>query len=333
MRATLTTLSDRLQIVTASRPVHVASFEDDVRAGLRARPKTLPSKYFYDELGSALFEAITTLPEYYLTRDETEILQQWGWEIVRTLGNPVEFLELGSGSAIKTRVLIEEALRVQGSLRYSPIDISPEAVRASAAALVSAFPHLRVRAYAADYFAVLGTSDLQFEHRVLAMFMGSNIGNYEPMQAAVLLKRLGASLRPGDGLLIGADLKKDARTLELAYDDSAGVTAAFNKNILARINRELGGTFELADFKHVAVYERTAGRVASYLEATRALDVRIEALGESVRFSHGERIHTESSYKFSREDIERIGADAGFGLVRTWTDSAQRFGVNLLLKR
>ena len=332
MRATLTTLPDRLQIVSASHPVHVASFADDVRAGLQSCPKTLPAKYFYDEVGSELFEAITALPEYYLTRAETEILRQWGWEIVRALGNPIEFLELGSGSASKTRLLIEEALRVQGSLRYSPIDISPEVLRASATSLVSAFPQLRVRAYAADYFAVLGTRDLRFDGRVLAMFMGSNIGNYEPPQAAALLGRLGASLRPGDGLLIGADFKKDARTLELAYDDSAGVTAAFNKNILARINRELGGAFDLADFKHVAAYERIAGRVASYLEATRTLDVPIGALGEAVHFSAGERIHTESSYKFSREDIERIGAAAGFDLVRTWTDSAQRFGVNLLLK-
>lgn len=332
MRATLTTLTDRLQIVTATHPVHVASFAEDVRAGLHARPKTLPSKYFYDDLGSALFEAITVLPEYYLTRAETEILQQWGWEIVRALGNPIEFLELGSGSAVKTQLLIEEALRIQGSLRYCPIDISPEAVRASATALVAAFPQLRVRAYASDYFAILGTPDLRFEHRVLAMFMGSNIGNYEPAQAAALLGRVAASLRPGDGLLIGADLKKDARTLELAYDDPTGVTAAFNKNILARVNRELGGNFDLAAFKHVAVYERTAGRVASYLEATRSMDVPIDALGEVVRFSAGERIHTESSYKFSREDIERIGSDAGFRLVRTWMDSAQRFGVNLLLK-
>lgn len=332
MRATLTTVSDRLQIVAASHPVHVSSFADDVRAGLHAHPKTLPSKYFYDDLGSALFEAITALPEYYLTRAETEILKQWGWEIVRALGNPIEFLELGSGSAVKTQLLIEEALRIQSSLRYSPIEISPEAVRASATALVAAFPQLRVRAYAADYFAILGTPDLRFEHRVLAMFMGSNIGNYEPAQAAALLGRVSASLHAGDGLLIGADLKKDPRTLELAYDDPTGVTAAFNKNILGRINRELGGGFDVASFRHVAVYERTAGRVASYLEATRSCDVTIDALGEHIHFDAGERIHTESSYKFSREDIERLGSAAGFNLVRTWMDSGQRFGVHLLLK-
>ncbi len=332
MRATLTTVSDRLQIVSASHPVHVSSFADDVRAGLRARSKSLPSKYFYDDLGSALFEAITALPEYYLTRAETEILQQWGWEIVRALGNPIEFLELGSGSAVKTQLLIEEALRIQGSLRYSPIEISPEALRTSATALVAAFPQLRVRAYAADYFAILGTRDLRFEHRVLAMFMGSNIGNYEPSQAAALLGRVSASLRAGDGLLIGADLKKDPRTLELAYDDPTGVTAAFNKNILGRINRELGGGFDLGVFKHIATYERTAGRIASYLEAAHTCDVTIDALGERFHFEAGERIHTESSYKFSREDIDRLGSAAGFNLERTWMDSGQRFGVHLLLK-
>jgi dimethylhistidine N-methyltransferase len=302
-----------------------------VRAGLSSPSKHLPSKYFYDELGSALFDAITVLPEYYLTRAETGILREWGWEMVRALGNPIEFIELGSGSAIKTRILIEEALRVQRTLRYSPIDISREALSASAQALVSAFPALTVTAYAGDYFTMLGKDHMQREQRALVLFMGSNIGNYEPDAARKLLKGIAASLKPGDGLLLGADLKKDPRVLELAYDDPTGVTAAFNKNLLARINRELGGHFELHDFEHIARYDAGSGAVRSYLESRRMHDVAVDAIKMTFRFAQGETIHTESSYKYSVEDIAQLGADAGFRLERTWMDRGKRFSVNLFV--
>jgi dimethylhistidine N-methyltransferase len=332
MHPTLTRFSDRLEIVSVPHSAHVVSFGEDVAAGLRASPKRLSSKFFYDELGSALFEAITHLPEYYLTRAETEILAESGWQIVRALEEPVEFLELGSGSAMKTRVLIDEALRAQGSLRYSPIDISADALRSSAVSLVDAYRALRIRAYAADYFDILGSPHLTFEGRVLAMFMGSNIGNYDPPSARALLLRVAASLRTGDGLLIGADLKKDRATLEAAYDDPTGVTAAFNKNLLGRINRELGGMFDLRDFVHVARYDEVRGCVDSYLEARRAHRVRIAALELEVQFDEGERIHTESSYKFDREAMAELGAASGFTLKTTWTDAASRFGVHLLIR-
>ncbi len=323
--------SGRLAIIRGPQPAQSASFGDDVRAGLSSAEKHLSSKYFYDELGSALFDAITVLPEYYLTRAETEILRQWGWEIVRALGNPIEFVELGSGSAIKTRILIDEALRVQRSLRYSPIDISGEALRASAQALVAAYPSLTVTAYAGDYFALLEAGGLQREKRTLALFLGSNIGNYEPQQAVRLLAAIASSLKAGDGLLLGADLKKDPHVLQLAYDDPAGVTAAFNKNVLARINRELGGTFDLRDFRHVATYDDESGAVRSYLEALRAHDVRVEGIDLAIAFGAGARIHTESSYKYSIQDIARLGAGAGLRLERTWTDSQERFSVNLFV--
>ncbi len=321
--------SGRLEIRSAPKPQRTASFADDVLAGLCATPKRLLSKYFYDELGSALFDAITVLPEYYLTRAEMEILREWGWEMVRALGNPVEFVELGSGNAVKTRALIEEALRVQRTLRYSPIDISGQALRASAQALVAAYPMLTVSAYEGDYFSILGTRELRRNGKVLAMFMGSNIGNYEPAQAAELLAAIAQSLKPGDGLLLGTDRKKDPRVLQLAYDDPAGVTAAFNKNLLVRINRELGGTFDLRDFEHVAVYEDERGCVASYLQARRAHEVTIAALDVCVAFSEGERIKTECSYKYSGDDLKALGASAGLQLARTWSDSQERFSVNL----
>jgi L-histidine N-alpha-methyltransferase len=325
----ITGTAGRLELRSASKPQKTGSFADDVLAGLRATPKRLQSKYFYDEVGSALFDVITVLPEYYLTRAETDILRQWGWEIVRAIGNPVEFIELGSGSAVKTRILIEEALRVQRALRYSPIDISGDALRASAQTLVNSYPNLTVSAYEGDYFSILGTPELRRSGKVLAMFMGSNIGNYEPSAANQLLRAIARSLKPGDGLLLGADLKKDPHVLQLAYDDPTGVTAAFNKNLLARINRELGGTFDLNDFEHIAVYEREHGRVASYLLARRSCEVRIEKIDLTVTFAEGESVHTESSYKFSNDDLKALGEAAGLALQRTWTDAQDRFSVNL----
>jgi dimethylhistidine N-methyltransferase len=319
-----------MQVITGSVS---PSFADDVRTGLRANPKRLPSKYFYDEVGSALFDVITVLPEYYLTRAETSILVEYGWEIVRAIGNPIEFVELGSGSAVKTRILIEEALRVQRTLRYSPIDISGEALRASAQALTASYPNLTVTGFVGDYFSILREPDLRRDGKVLAMFMGSNIGNYEPGVAIELLAAVAAWLKPGDGVLLGADLKKDPQVLQLAYDDPTGVTAAFNKNLLARINRELGGTFDLHDFTHVARYDAQRGCIDSFLQARRAHNVRIKAIGATIAFAENERIHTESSYKYDLDDLRAIGAAAGLHLERTWTDDNEQFSVNLYVSR
>ncbi len=332
MPAATTAPMDRLQIVTVPQPERLPGFAEDVAAGLSASPKRLNSKYFYDAAGSALFDAITQLPEYYLTRAETGILREWGWEIVRALGNPVEFVELGSGSAAKTRILIEEALRVQRALRYCPIDISADALRASAGSLVESYPELRVRAYAADYFSILEGPHLRrIDQKVLFQFMGSNIGNYEPHEAAALLGRIAALLKPGDGLLLGADLKKDERDLRLAYDDAAGITAAFNKNLLVRINRELRADFDVRSFDHVVEYDERSGGLHSYLQARSAQDVTIAQTGTRVHFEKGERIHTESAYKYSLEGIGEMARASGMSVARTWQDSAQRFSVNLLV--
>ncbi|HEX5274944.1 MAG TPA: L-histidine N(alpha)-methyltransferase [Candidatus Rubrimentiphilum sp.] len=332
MPAATTAPMDRLQIVTVPQPHRLPSFAEEVAAGLGAGPKRLNSKYFYDAVGSALFDAITQLPEYYLTRAETAILREWGWEIVRALGNPVEFVELGSGSAAKTRILIEEALRVQRALRYSPIDISADALRASAGSLVESYPELRVTGYAADYFSILDTPHLRrSDQKVLFMFMGSNIGNYEPKEAAALLTRIAALLKPGDGLLLGADLKKDERDLRLAYDDPAGVTAAFNKNLLVRINRELGADFNVRSFSHVVEYDEKSGGLHSYLQAESAQDVTLARTGTRVHFEKGERIHTESAYKYSLEGIGEMARASGMHVARTWQDEARRFSVNLLV--
>jgi L-histidine N-alpha-methyltransferase len=323
--------SDRLEIVSSKKPVRTASFADDVRRGLTSVCKRLPSKWFYDDVGSALFDAITLLPEYYLTRAETEILRESGWEIARALGNPVEFVELGSGSATKTRILIGETLRVQRTLRYMPIDICEDALRSSASSLVREFPALSVTAFAGDYFAMLGTERMRREGPVLTMFMGSNLGNYDPTERKALLGRLASSMKRGDGLLLGLDLKKEVKTLEGAYDDPTGVTSAFNLNLLARINRELGGTFDIAAFGHIAKYDASTGSVRSYVESRCAQSVRIEGLDMDVFFSEGERIHTESSYKFAPADIARLARGVGLRAARQWTDCAKRFCVALLV--
>jgi L-histidine Nalpha-methyltransferase len=326
-------VSDRFELVNVPRAKGVPSFAQDVARGLSSKPKRLPSKYLYDDVGSALFDAITRLPEYYLTRAETEILSEWGWQIVRLLDAPVDFLELGSGSAVKTRLLIGEALRVQEDLLYSPIDISTEAVYAASMALVESYPALRVRAYAGDYFDVLESRAVRSNRKMLAMLMGSNIGNYEPEEARVLLGLLGSALRSGDGLLLGTDLKKDPATLELAYDDSAGVTAAFDRNLLARINRELGGNFDLANFRHIARYDAQRGSVDSFLEACGRTNVEVRDANLRVVFEAGERIHTESSYKFTDDEVVRFADEAGFRSASVWHDRAGRFSVHLLVRQ
>jgi dimethylhistidine N-methyltransferase len=313
-------------------PARIATFAEDVRTGLGLRPYTLMPKYFYDDVGSALFETITRLPEYYLTRIERDLLATYGSEIVGTFAGPLELIELGSGSATKTRLIIDAILGRQDELTFHPVDISPDALVESSQALVAADERVRVRAYAGDYFDVLRARRIATRDRVLALYLGSNVGNFEPAPARELFGLLGASLAPGDGLLVGYDLKKDPSVLELAYNDPAGVTAAFNKNLLARINRELGGDFDLRAFSFSARYDERDGVVRSYLRADRAQSVRIPGAGVDVAFEAGEMIHTESSYKFAREDMLALLAPCGFVEARTYSDAAARYALGLFIR-
>lgn len=323
---------ERMEFIRVPIRHAAPTFAQDVLAGLTAPSKTLRAIYFYDDVGSALFDTITKLDTYYLTRAEAEILRESSWEIVRALDEPPEFFELGSGSAEKTRLLIDDAIRAHGSLQYSPVDISRSALHGSAKRLIEAFPDLHVRAYEGDYFDVLSSRELRFDGRVLAMFMGSNIGNLGPSEARELLTSLASALKPGDGLLLGADLKKDRATLERAYDDPAGVTAAFDKNLLVRINRELGANFDIAQFKHVARYDQKRGVVESFLEAQSAIEVRLPTLDTAIRFRAGERIHTESSYKYDIDQLHELGSQCGFRPRREWFDRAGQFTVTLLVR-
>ncbi|MGA2393338.1 MAG: L-histidine N(alpha)-methyltransferase [Candidatus Lustribacter sp.] len=322
----------RFALYRDPQPARVASFAEDVRTGLGLRPYTLMPKYFYDDLGSALFETITHLPEYYLTRVERDLLATYGPQIVAAFDAPLELVELGSGSATKTRLIIDAILERQDELTFHPIDISPDALIESSEALVASIEMLRVRAYAGDYFALLRAKSIETRDRMLALYLGSNVGNFEPPAARELFGLLGGTLKSGDGLLIGYDLKKEASVLELAYDDPTGVTAAFNKNLLARINRELGGDFDLRAFSFFARYDERDGVVRSHLRAEDALTAHIPGAGIDVAFEAGETIHTESSYKFTREDMVALLAPFGFAEFRTFSDTAARYALSLFVR-
>ena len=326
---------ERLSIQRPGGIVAADDFAGDVRRGLAAARKSLPPKYFYDELGSQLFEAICLLPEYYLTRAEAEIFARRSEEIVERAARDsrVTLFELGSGSATKTRRIIEALVAWQRELTYVPVDISPAALEAGAQALLREFESLRVSAYASDYDAALPllSGELREGERALVLFLGSNIGNFNREGACEFLKKVRRVLREGDCLLLGADLKKERAVLEAAYDDALGVTAAFNLNLLARINRELRADFRLRDFRHVALYEEREGRVEMYLESTRSQTVNIGALGLSVNFDSGERMHTENSYKYDLDDLSALAAETGFERAETWLDSAERFSSNLFV--
>lgn len=313
-------------------------FAADVRAGLTAARKYLLPKYFYDDLGSRLFDAICLLPEYYLTRAEAEIFARHAPEIVEHAGAGADRLtlfELGSGSAAKTRRIIDALLARQARLAYVPVDISTAALEESAGALLGDYEGLSVTAYAADYDTALPRLRENFEEggRALVLFLGSNIGNFDRAEARDFLRRVRHVLRAGDRLLLGADLKKDAEILEAAYDDSLGVTAAFNKNLLVRINRELRADFSLLNFHHVALYNEREGRVEMHLESYIKHTARIGALALAVPFEGRERVHTENSYKYSLEELSALAAETGFELEHTWLDSMKDFSSNLFVAK
>ena len=324
-------LDDRFTIHDLATSDSRASFAEDVRLGLQKRPRRLFPKYFYDELGSQLFEAICLLPEYYLTRAENEIMTRAADEMVAAVAGHKTLLEMGSGSASKTRLIIEAILKEQPELLYIPVDISATALETGSRVLLQSYTSLRINAFAGDYDSALRALGSVNRGRTLALFLGSNIGNFDREEAHTFLRALRRVLAPGDALLLGADLKKERSLLEAAYDDALGVTAAFNLNLLARINRELDADFSLRAFKHYVRYDEEAGCVKSYAESLRAQTVHIRALGMEVQFEEGERIHTENSYKYDHADLERLAAETGFTLARTWLDSMARFSSNLFV--
>src|SRR5215470_5978928 len=302
------------------------SLRADVLAGLTATPKSLPPKWFYDERGSELFEKITRLDEYYPTRAEREILAAASDEIAATT-KAVTLVELGSGSADKTRLLLD-ALRERGTLgEYVPVDVSESALVIGASRMQERYPGLRVHAVLSDFTEHLGLPDSGGPK--LTAFMGGTIGNLLPAERAGFLARLRSGLSQGDALLLGTDLVKDPEVLIAAYDDAAGVTAEFNKNILRVLNSELDGNFDLDEFEHVAVWNATDEWIEMRLRSAIDQAVLLKAMNLSVQFTAGEEMRTEISAKFRREGVAAELAGAGLELRSWWTDAQARFGLSL----
>ena len=301
----------------------------DVRAGLQRTPKSLPPKWFYDSVGSDLFDQITRLPEYYPTRAEAEILRARAAEIASVTGADT-LVELGSGTSEKTRLLLD-ALRNGGALRrFVPFDVDASMLSAASKAIQVEYPGIEIAAVCGDFEEHL--AKIPHGGRRLFVFLGSTIGNLEPVAREEFLAGLAAALQPGDSLLLGTDLVKDPRRLVAAYDDAAGVTAQFNRNVLAVINRELNADFDVDAFRHVATWNAAEERMEMSLRSERAQRVRIAALNLTVEFEAGEQVLTEVSCKFRPDAVAGELAQAGLRLTQWWTDAAGDFGLSLSVK-
>ena len=329
--AATTTLRTRFKLRRAAEESF--SFADDVRKGLTAVRKAIPPRYFYDDLGSALFEAITHTPEYYVTRAEVEVLTSNRREIATSFGEVAQIIELGSGSGRKTRIVLDEILRAGHSLEYIPVDVDVSMLQKAGIDLLAMYPNLTVTAVSADFShasrAVRET--VTRTGSITVFFLGSTIGNLDADESVALLRDIKAMLQPGDKLLLGVDLKKPKDILDAAYNDILGITAAFNLNLLQRINRELGGRFDLHSFGHRAFYNEERSRIEMHLVSLREQSVRIDRIGIEASFHEGETIHTENSYKYDEKDVESLAKQAGYEVSQRWVDSNNWFADVLLV--
>ena len=305
----------------------VTDLREDVLEGLKKSQKSISSKYFYDERGSELFEQICNLEEYYPTDAELEILEKYTEEISKAIGPNSLIIEFGSGSSRKTRLLLEELNNIEG---YVPVDISKDFLHEEAEKLHEEFPDLEIKPVAADYTKPFELNMSAHAEKRVIFFPGSTIGNFTPDQAKEFLFQSADLLNQSGGLLIGVDLKKDPQILNKAYNDSEGITAEFNKNLLERINRELDGNFDLDQFRHRAFYNEEEGRVEMHLVSLENQTVTVA--GEQVEFKKGEMIHTENSYKYSVEEFEELISDQ-YILKKTWLDSDGLFSLHYFEKR
>jgi len=297
------------------------SFLEDVIAGLSLPQKTLPPKYFYDSAGSRLFERICRLPEYYLTRAELSLTRRHLSSIARFTGKSCTVIEYGSGESLKTRLL----LRGLRPCAYVAVDISPAALLGAVRRLSRAFPKLNITGVAGDFSRPLKIPAFEGKARRVVYFPGSTIGNLTPEEAHAFLRMTRGQVGPQGAMLVGVDLKKDPARLHAAYNDSRGVTAAFNLNLLARINRELGGDFDLARWRHYAFYNAPLGRIEMHLAALTGQTVNVG--NHRFAFAHGETIHTENSYKYSAEEFRALAALGGFSAHKLWTDAKGLFAL------
>lgn len=325
MQATYEIIKEEKSI---KKPVEI--FALDVLIGLTESPKRLPSKYFYDAEGSRLFQKIMELPEYYLTRCEFEILKRHGNQIAEQLrGRRFNLIELGPGDARKTRLLFDQFLEMRLDFRYVPIDISEHAMQDLVETLTVEYPQLEMQGLVSDYLQALAWMK-KFETRSnLVLFLGSNIGNFNGKNARTFLRSLWSTLQNDDLLLVGFDLKKDIDLLLAAYNDAQGVTSEFNYNLLRRINRELGGTFDLSKFRHFGTYNVFSGAMESYLVSLEHQDVYVKEIGQTFNFEAWEPIHTEYSYKFLESDISKLAEETGFAIQKQFYDSRSFFTDSL----
>ncbi len=311
----------------------------EVRKGLTATPRMLSPWLFYDELGSHLFEQITALPEYYLTRTERALFEKNAIGILKCAAGDrkLTLLELGAGTAAKTGILLAAAVQQQGSVLYQPLDVSTTALEVARETIERTIPNVTVRPQIVNYITEPFTLHRPEHFRILALYIGSSIGNFAPGEAASLLRNLRAQLQPGDALLLGVDLvpgpEKPIATLLAAYDDAAGITAAFNRNLLARLNRDLGANFHPEDFQHKAIWNATASRIEMHLVALTPQMVHIPANSAGpalmLHFAAGETIHTENSYKFTSAAVDDLLEAAGFTAVHSLHDERHWFAVTL----
>jgi dimethylhistidine N-methyltransferase len=320
-------MAGQIRAALRDEPVEAASlFARDVIAGLTARPKRLPPKYFYDEAGAQLFEDITRLPEYYPTRCELAILRERAREIAGFFPAGSALIEFGSGSSKKVRIVLEAAPTVAA---YVPVDISSQMLVQEAEELRRDHPHLLVIPVEADFTQPFALPAAVAGRPHTGFFPGSTIGNFEPHEACAFLRHAGRMLGGGAHLVIGVDLVKDASILNAAYDDAAGVTAKFNLNLLTRINRELDGDFDLASFSHHAFYNSERHRIEMHLASNKRQKVRVA--GRSIEFRAGETIHTENSYKYTLESFAALARGSGWKPVSTWTDAGANFSIHALV--
>ncbi|MEM6378023.1 MAG: L-histidine N(alpha)-methyltransferase [Bacteroidota bacterium] len=303
-----------------------STFAQDILQGLRAQPKKLSSKYFYDKKGDVLFQQIMRMPEYYLTDCEYEILGKYKAEILELIGSQhFDLIELGAGDGLKTKLLLQHFVDQQADFTYRPIDISADVLEALEADIGVRWPNLDCQQMPGDYFAMLGELSRFSESKKVILFLGSNIGNLTPTEANDFIRKVQEHMAPGDLLITGFDLKKDPKVILNAYSDPAGITAAFNLNLLERINSELGGNFDVSQFKHWETYNPITGATKSYIVRKVKQSVHIKALNQDFEFDAWEAIDVELSQKFSLAEIEALAQATGFEVVQHFTDQRNYF--------
>lgn len=324
-------IGGRLAVLRLQNGSHKRTFADDIKSGLTSVPKSVPPKYFYDDIGSQLFEQICSTPEYYVTRTEAGILEKYSGEIAKLNDGIKNIVELGSGASVKTRYLLKSFLNLAENITYTPIDVS-EILVESSKELLSDFKGLSIKGIIGEYEESLAAVKGITSEPKLIIFLGSSIGNFTMEEAAVLLSAISNTMSKNDSFLIGFDLVKDFTVLNSAYDDAQGVTAKFNLNLLSRINNELGGKFDLSKFRHKAFFNSKQSRIEMHLVSTAEHDVCIEAIREKIHFTYGETIHTENSYKFTNEMIAGLASSAGLHIIKKWSDDKNYFGLCMMQK-